>query len=82
MTRSIKTFLVVALAALATIFATALPAAAITGGTVDSTNKYSNVGLIAFYDATGRFRCTATLVTPTVSSPPRTAPTARWARPS
>jgi len=41
-------------------------AQAITGGTVDSTNKYSNVGIIAFYDATGRFRCTATLVTPTV----------------
>lgn len=41
-------------------------ASAITGGTVDSANKYSNVGIIAFYDATGRFRCTATLVTPTV----------------
>ena len=58
--------MVAALAALATVFATALPAAAITGGTIDSTNKYSNVGLIAFYDETGRYRCTATLVTPTV----------------
>ena len=42
------------------------PAGAITGGTVDTANKYSNVGIIAFYDATGRYRCTATLVTPTV----------------
>ena len=42
------------------------PAGAITGGTVDSANEYDNVGIIAFYDATGRYRCTATLVTPTV----------------
>jgi hypothetical protein len=42
------------------------PAGAITGGKVDSTNIYDNVGIIAFYDATGRYRCSATLVTPTV----------------
>jgi hypothetical protein len=42
------------------------PAGAITGGTEDTANTYSNVGIIAFYDATGRYRCTATLVTPTV----------------
>lgn len=42
------------------------PAGAITGGTEDSTNIYENVGIIAFYDATGRYRCSATLVTPTV----------------
>jgi hypothetical protein len=42
------------------------PAGAITGGIVDSTDIYDNVGIIAFYDATGRYRCTATLVTPTV----------------
>ena len=66
MPRSFKVLMVAALSALATVFATALPAAAITGGTIDSTNKYSNVGLIAFYDETGRYRCTATLVTPTV----------------
>ena len=29
-------------------------------------NRHPNVGLILFYDATGRFRCSATLVTPTV----------------
>jgi hypothetical protein len=45
---------------------TPAPAGAITGGIVDSTNIYDNVGIIAFYDATGRYRCTATLVTPTV----------------
>ena len=42
------------------------PAGAITGGTVDEANKYANVGIIAFYDATGRYRCSATLVSPTV----------------
>jgi hypothetical protein len=42
------------------------PAGAITGGEVDSTNIYDNVGIIAFYDATGRYRCSATLVSPTV----------------
>ena len=42
------------------------PAGAIPGGTVDTANKYDNVGIIAFSDATGRYRCTATLVTPTV----------------
>jgi hypothetical protein len=42
------------------------PAGAITGGIVDSSNTYDNVGIIAFYDATGRYRCSATLVTTTV----------------
>lgn len=42
------------------------PAGAITGGTEDTGNVFSNVGIIAFYDATGRYRCSATLVTPTV----------------
>ena len=45
---------------------TALAASAITGGTEDTANKYSNVGMIAFYEDGGRYRCTATLVTPTV----------------
>ena len=66
MPRRITTLLLAAVAALTTVFVGALPAAAITGGTVDSTNRYSNVGLIAFYDSTGRFRCSATLVSPTV----------------
>jgi hypothetical protein len=41
------------------------PAVAITGGTPDG-EGHPNVGLILFYDATGRFRCSATLVSPTV----------------
>jgi hypothetical protein len=44
----------------------AAPAGAVTGGQVDSDNVYDNVGIIAFYDETGRYRCSATLVTPTV----------------
>ena len=46
----------------------AAPAAnASTGGTVDTKNEYSNVGLILFYaDDGGRYRCSATLVSPTV----------------
>ena len=41
------------------------PASAITGGEPDG-NRHPNVGLILFYSEDGRFRCTATLVTPTV----------------
>lgn len=48
-----------------TLLATALPAAAITGGEPDG-DRHPNVGLIMFYDATGRYRCSATLVSPTI----------------
>jgi hypothetical protein len=41
------------------------PASASTGGTADG-NAHPNVGMIVFYDADGRFRCSATLVSPTV----------------
>ena len=44
---------------------TTAPAVASTGGTPDG-NTHPNVGLILFYDSTGRFRCSATLVSPTV----------------
>ncbi|GAA2158495.1 trypsin-like serine protease [Pedococcus bigeumensis] len=44
---------------------TTLAASAITGGDLDG-NGHPNVGMIAFYDGTGRFRCSATLVSPTV----------------
>lgn len=46
----------------------AAPAAqASTGGTRDTANVYSNVGLIlAYADDGGRYRCSATLITPTV----------------
>ena len=44
---------------------TALTAAAITGGSPDG-EGHPNVGMIVFYDQDGRFRCSATLVSPTV----------------
>jgi hypothetical protein len=44
---------------------TMTPAAAVTGGEPDG-NRHPNVGLILFYTPDGRFRCSATLVTPTV----------------
>ena len=44
---------------------TAAPAAAVTGGEPDG-NQHPNVGLILFYSPDGRFRCCATLVSPTV----------------
>jgi hypothetical protein len=43
----------------------ALPATAITGGEPDG-EGHPNVALIVFYDAAGRFRCSATLASPTV----------------
>jgi hypothetical protein len=43
----------------------AQPAAASTGGTADG-NTHPNVGLILFYSPDGRFRCSATLISPTV----------------
>ena len=52
-----------AAAALAVTFAA--PASAITGGERDGAD-HPNVGLIYFYDAEGRFRCSATLVSPTI----------------
>lgn len=58
-----------ALAALAVVLLAAVtsagPAAAITGGEPDG-DDHPNVGLILFYDSTGRYRCTATLISPTV----------------
>jgi hypothetical protein len=51
--------------AMVAFVAAALPAAAITGGEPDG-SRHPNVGLILFYDPDGRFRCSATLVSPTV----------------
>ncbi len=52
--------------ALALTTSAAVNAQAITGGDRDDANHYSNVGMIVFYEDGGRFRCTATLVSPTV----------------
>ena len=43
----------------------AVPASAITGGAADG-ERHRGVAMIVFYEPDGRFRCTATLVTPTV----------------
>lgn len=60
--------LMTAITATTVVFAgTAIPnAQAITGGDRDDANHYSNVGMIVFYEAGGRYRCTATLVSDTV----------------
>lgn len=42
-----------------------VPAGAITGGQLDG-NAHPNVAMIVFYQPDGRFRCSATLVSPTV----------------
>ncbi len=42
-----------------------VPAGAITGGQLDG-NLHPNVAMIVFYQPDGRFRCSATLVSPTV----------------
>jgi Trypsin len=42
------------------------PVTAITGGTEDTANKYSNVGQLVFYQPEGRFRCSGTLIAPRV----------------
>jgi trypsin len=54
-----------ALAALAASLGTVGTAWAITGGELDG-NAHPNVAMIVFYQPDGRFRCTATLVSPTV----------------
>lgn len=62
----LKAALAVLLTALTLGAMAAAPAGAVTGGTADG-EQHPNVGLILFYDASGgRFRCSATLVTPTV----------------
>src|SRR5687768_12824790 len=58
------TLIISTLIALGMVIAPAAQAS--TGGTPDTENKYSNVGLILYYTADGRFRCTATLISPTV----------------
>lgn len=61
-----RLLMLVAAVLLATGFtAVSAPAQASTGGTPDG-DAHPNVGLILFYDATGRYRCSATLVSPTV----------------
>jgi hypothetical protein len=57
--------LLVAAAVATMVVASVGPAFAITGGEADG-DGHPNVGLILFYQPDGRFRCSATLVSPTV----------------
>jgi hypothetical protein len=64
--RRLSRCLIVAFAAVGALLAATAPAAAITGGTEDTANRYSNVGMIVFYQPDGRFRCSGTLIEPRV----------------
>ncbi|MEU8263318.1 trypsin-like serine protease [Micromonospora sp. NPDC048999] len=63
--RALRRTLAAIVATTFALVATTAPAAAITGGEPDG-NRHPNVGLIMFYDETGRYRCSATLVSPTI----------------
>ncbi len=63
--RMLRSFTALAVGA-ATLVAAALPATAITGGTEDTGNRHSNVGMVVFYQPDGRFRCSGTLIAPKV----------------
>ena len=65
MKRPVRALSVLAVTLTTLFSAGALPAHAITGGEPDG-DRHANVGLILFYDAAGRFRCSATLISPTV----------------
>jgi hypothetical protein len=58
------TWLFAALAFAMSLALGAVPASAITGGTRD--DVHTNVGLVRFTTADGRFRCSGTLISPTV----------------
>ncbi|GAB3216428.1 hypothetical protein GCM10027586_09370 [Kineococcus gypseus] len=61
----VRSTLVAAVLAALTALVTAAPAGAVTGGRPDG-QRHPNVALIVFHDGTGRYRCSATLVSPTV----------------
>jgi hypothetical protein len=63
--KAFRRTVVAAVLAMVSLAAAATPAAAITGGEPDG-NRHPNVGLILFYQPDGRFRCSATLISPTV----------------
>ncbi len=65
MFRSVRRMIWAAAAVLGLVTVPALTASAITGGAPDG-DGHPNVGIILFYQDGGRYRCTATLVTPTV----------------
>jgi hypothetical protein len=64
--RRLHRSLAAAIIGLGALLAATVPATAITGGTEDTANVYSNVGMVVFYQPDGRFRCSGTLVAPRV----------------
>jgi secreted trypsin-like serine protease len=64
--RTLRRLLIASLTAGGVMLAMTLPATAITGGTEDLANTYSNVGMVVFYQPDGRFRCSGTLIAPRV----------------
>jgi hypothetical protein len=58
------TFIALAVASIAMVLVATAPALAITGGSPDTVHR--NVGLVRFTTADGRFRCSGTLISPTV----------------
>jgi Trypsin len=65
MPRFLRTAIAAAVASAALVTAVP-PSGAITGGTEDLANTYSNVGVVVFYQPDGRFRCSGTLIAPRV----------------
>jgi Trypsin len=65
-TRTLRRLLIASLTAGGVMLAMSLPATAITGGTEDLANTYSNIGMVVFYQPDGRFRCSGTLIAPRV----------------
>ena len=65
-TRRLRRLLISSITAGGVMLAMTLPATAITGGTEDLANTYSNVGMVVFYQPDGRFRCSGTLIAPRV----------------
>jgi hypothetical protein len=63
--KSIRRTAAVLAASMLAVLGLASPAMAITGGEPDG-NRHPNVGLILFYESDGRYRCSATLISPTV----------------
>lgn len=66
MARRISRSFAVVVVGVAALVASLVPATAITGGTEDTANRYSNVGMVVFYQPDGRFRCSGTLIAPRV----------------
>lgn len=64
--RKYRRTVIAAGACVAALVAAAAPTGAITGGTEDTNNTYSNVGMVVFYQPDGRFRCSGTLIAPRV----------------